>query len=491
MITKPVFVAVDLGAESGRVLGGSIYESKLDLREIHRFTNQPVRTSDGLHWDVLRLYRDILDGLAAALSSLPHEIRSVAIDSWAVDFGLLDERGVLLGNPWHYRDDRVSGMMERAFGSISAEDIYRTTGIQFLQFNTVYQLLAMLESPVLGCAQHLLMIPDLLAYWLTGEMRQEFTNVSTTQLLDARSGDWAREIIARLGIPDHLFGKVSQPGVEIGTLMPGVAVELGATDPVEVVLAASHDTASAVVAVPARDESFAYISSGTWSLVGLETPGPILTREAMASNFTNEGGFAHTNRFLKNVMGLWLLQECRNTWARQGNVWEYDDLSAIAAAELGTIAIIDPDHESFLPPGDMPERIRRYCERTGQQVPVTTAQVARCIFESLAVKYRHVLTQAATISGREIGAVHIVGGGSRNSLLCQLTADATRLPVYAGPAEATAIGNVLVQAYAAGEVASLGQMRELVRNAAEPVLYEPAGSPGLWDAVYERLLRLL
>src|SRR5215217_4635725 len=481
------YLAVDLGAESGRVVLGRFDGGRLSLEEVHRFPNVPIRLPDGLHWDVLRIFCEIEDGLAKA--GREARIEGVGVDSWGVDFGLLDTEGTLVSNPYHHRDARTDGMMDKAFGLVPREEIYKTTGIQFLPINTIYQLLAMRGSPLLVASETLLLIPDLMNYWLTGERACEYTNATTTQLLDLEEGGWSQDLLKKLELPSRIFAPIIPPGTELGPLLPEVAEVVGVGPPVFAV--ASHDTASAVVAVPAQGEDFVYISSGTWSLVGVETPGPMVTQEAMDANFTNEGGFGNRTRFLKNVMGLWLLQECRRQWAREDNEYSYEDLARLAEDAPPAGPLVDPDHPAFLAPGDMASRIRRFCEETEQRPPEGPAAVARCVFESLALKYRHAIEQAESLAGRAIGTINILGGGSQNSLLCQLTADATRRPVLAGPVEATALGNLMVQAYARGHLASLGEIREAVRRSVEVQEYEPQGAEDRWQEAHEKLRGLI
>ena len=485
------FLAIDLGAESGRALLGSFDGGQIELREVHRFPNAPVRAAGRLHWDVLGIWREAKEGLAKAGSESGH-LESVGVDAWGVDFALLDRDGALVSNPYHYRDPRTEGMMEKAAERVAEAEIYHTTGIQFMPINTLYQLLAMEDSPLLEAAQTLLMMPDLIGYWLTGERLCEYTDATTTQLYDANAGDWAWDLLSGMGLPERLFPGVVAPGTLLGPALAEVARETGVGEGLPVTAVASHDTASAVVAVPAEDENFAYISSGTWSLVGVELPEPAITPEGKQANFTNEGGFGGTTRFLKNVMGLWLLQECRRTWAREGQAHSYEDLTRLAEAVPAAGSLVDPDHPAFLPPGDMPGRIRRFCGETDQSPPGEPGEVVRCVLESLALKYRWVLERAEEITGRRAEVIHVVGGGVQNALLCQLTADATRRPVRAGPVEATALGNLMVQAYARGYLSSLEEMRAAVRNSSVGVRgYQPAGSRDEWEDAYERLRRIM
>jgi rhamnulokinase len=481
------YLAVDLGAESGRVVLGRFDGGRVSLEEVHRFPNTAVGLPDGLHWDVLRFLSEIKDGLAKSMRE--EEIEGIGVDSWGVDFGLLDGEGALVSNPYHHRDARTEGMMEEAFGLVPKEEIYQTTGIQFLPINTLYQLLAMRGSPLLEAAETMLLIPDLINYWLTGQKACEYTNATTTQLLDLEAGGWARDLFEGMDLPSRILAPIVQPATELGPLLPEVAEEVGAGPPVFAV--ASHDTASAVVAVPAEGEDFAYISSGTWSLVGVELSGPVVTEEGLRANFTNEGGFGGKTRLLKNVMGLWLLQECRRQWAREGHEYSYEELARLAEDAPPAGPLVDPDHPAFLAPGDMASRIRSYCEETGQGSPEGPAAVARCVFESLALKYRHAIEQAESLAGRAIGTINILGGGSQNSLLCQLTSDATRRPVLAGPVEATALGNLMVQAYARGHLTSLEEIREAVRRSVEVQEYEPQGGEDGWQEAYEKLRRLI
>jgi len=404
-----------------------------------------------------------------------------------VDYGLLDETGRLLGNPVHYRDVRTQDVLPRVLSRISAAELYAVTGIQQLPINTLCQLVAAAGTPALQHARRLLLIPDLIAYWLTGSTGAEVTNASTTQLLDAGTGEWATAVMERLGIPVRLFPPLRVPGEPLGDMLPEICAEAGLTAALPVTAVASHDTASAVAAVPACGRNFAYISCGTWSLVGMELDEPIRTRDSRLANFTNETGLDKTVRFLRNVMGLWLLQESLRTWAARGIRVEQDELADAAMREPALRFVIDPDDPAFLAPGDMPARIAAACAATGQQVPDGPAQTARCILDSLALAYRRAIAQVQELSGQNADIIHLVGGGVRNGPLCQLTADACGLPVVAGPAEATAIGNILVQARALGSGPSeLGGMRELVRDTQRLERYRPSGGQRQWEEAEKR-----
>lgn len=482
------FAAIDLGATSGRVILGRVARDDLSLTEVHRFANTPVRLPGGLHWDALALFQGALDGLRRAAEQ-SDGVTSVGIDTWAVDYGLLDSDGALLGNPFHYRDTRTDTVAERVREEIGAERLYGLTGLQHLPFTTVYQLAAASGTAQLAAARTLLLVPDLLTHWLTGTIGAEETNASTTGLFDARTGCWSAELAERIGLAPGLLPPLRAPGDPAGTLLPHVAAATGLPEATAVVTVASHDTASAVAAVPATEPGFAYISCGTWSLAGLELEAPVLSEASRAANFTNERGVDGTIRYLRNIMGMWLLEECRRTWARRPS--GAPSLAALldqAAAARPFAALVDPDDPAFLPPGDMPARIRDFCVRTGQRPPESPGAVVRCILESLALAHRRTLRQAAELAGREITHVHLVGGGSRNELLCRLTADATGLPVVAGPAEATALGNILVQARAHGLVGDgLPAMRALVAATQPLRRHEPGGDTAAWDAAETRV----
>jgi rhamnulokinase len=477
--------AVDLGASSGRVMLANVGPDWLSLTEAHRFGNRPVDLLGTLHWDVLALYRGMLEGLR--LGGQGGGLDGIGVDSWAVDFGLLDAEGALVGNPVGYRDRRTEGVMERVLADLGEDRVYATTGVQNLPFNTIHQLVAAQASPGFLVARTMLLMPDLLSYWLTGSLGAELTNASTTQLLDVRTGEWSDELISRLGLPLELFPPIRRPGDRIGLLRPAVAAETGLGS-ATVFAVGSHDTASAVVGVPAGSEEFAYISCGTWSLVGVELNAPVLTEASRRANFTNELGVDDTVRYLRNVMGLWLLQESVRTWEARGGSIDLEALLRGAAQEPGRRAVINPDDSGFLAPGDIPERIERACADSGQPAPASPAGIVRCIMDSLALAHRRAVREAAELSGRDIRVVHVVGGGARNELLCQLTADACGLPVVAGPVEATAIGNALVQARALGAVAGdLTGLRRLVRESAELRSYQPQGKAADWDELESRI----
>jgi rhamnulokinase len=482
------FAAVDLGASSGRVMVARVGADRLDLHEVHRFPNRPVRTSGTLHWDVLALYGGVLDGLRAAGRD-GGRLDGIGIDSWAVDYGLLDADGDLLGNPVHYRDSRHERAVPAVHDVAGPAELYRVNGLQHLPFNTVFQLAARRGTVALDAARRLLLVPDLLTHWLTGAVGAEVTNASTTGLLDATSREWAWDLIERLGLRTELFPPLRQPGDLLGELRADVLAETGLAGPVPVTAVGSHDTASAVVGVPASSERFAYISCGTWSLVGVELGTPVLTEESRAAGFTNELGVDGTVRYLRNVMGLWLLQESLRTWAAAGLPADLTALLAAAARVPAFTAVVNPDESRFLPPGDMPARIAQACNETGQTPPQSQAETVRCILDSLALAYRRTVRRAVELSGREVEVVHLVGGGARNALLCQLTADACGLPVVAGPVEAAALGNVLVQARAGGAVrGDLTELRALVRASQDVQSYTPSVSAQSgWDAASARL----
>lgn len=483
-------LAVDLGAESGRCVVGTFDGQHLHTQEVHRFANAPVRTLETEHWNVLGLFEEVKAGLGHARVKSGDPIATVGIDTWGLDFALLARDGTLLGNPHTYRDPRTQGVMGRALKRIPREQIFVTTGIQFMEINTLYQLMAAAESTpdLLDQTETFLMVPDLFNYWLTGERVCEWTDATTSQCVDPRRRAWATDLLATLGIPTHFFPPLVTPGSVVGPLLPKVAAEMGLVPAVRIVAPACHDTGSAVVGVPCGGREFAYISSGTWSLVGVEVGEPVLTEVALQRNFSNEGGVCGTFRLLRNVMGLWLLQGCRRAWGEGGCLPLYETLlkEAESAPPLGPI--VDPDDGTFLRAMDMPTAIQGYLIRTGQAAPPTRGGIVRCVLESLALKYRWVIEGLERVTGQPLSTIHIVGGGAQNRLLCQLTANTTGRTVVAGPAEATAVGNLGMQLMALGEVGSLADFRAVVRCSFELRAYEPT-DVAAWDEAYARFVR--
>ncbi len=494
------YLALDFGAESGRGMLGRFDGDRLVLEEVHRFPNGPVRMLDTIYWDLPRLYDEAKTALRKAAVAYPG-LDGVGVDTWGVDFALIGRGETLLGNPVHYRDARTEGMLEEAFRRVPREKIYDVTGLQFLQFNTLYQLLALKQanSPLLETAETLLMMPDLFAWLLTGRRAGERTDASTTQLLDPRTGTWSDSLCEGLGLPRHILPELIEPGTVIGPLRKAVAEEVGISSELSVLAPATHDTASAVAAVPvvrpsgaapqAGGPDWCYLSSGTWSLLGVEVPKPIITAETLQGNFTNEGGVAGTTRLLKNIMGLWLVQECRRTWARAGREFSYEDLLARAEAARPFGSLVDPDDVSFLSPGDMPARLAAFCSKTGQPVPQNEGEFVRCALESLALKYRWAIERLERITGSPIRTIHVVGGGARNTLLCQFAADACGRMVLAGPIEATAAGNVLLQAMGRGRIGSLADAREIVARSFPVTVFEPRQTH-VWEEAIARFSKL-
>jgi rhamnulokinase len=485
------FLAIDLGAESGRAILATLDDQQLSLTDVHRFSNGPVRLPDGLHWDILRLWSEIKTALHIATHKHHVQLDGIGIDTWGVDYGLLDRTGALLGNPYHYRDSRTDGMVEASFKRLPREQIFDLTGIQFMQLNTLYQLFsqAVQQSPVLQVAETFLTMPDMFNYWLTGRKGCEFTMATTTQCYNPRERAWSKPLLDALGIPSHIFPEVVQPGTVLGTVLPEIAEELGCGS-VPVIAPASHDTGSAVAAVPAENQNFAWISSGTWSIMGAEANDPIVNAQSLKYNFTNEGGVNGTWRFSKNIMGLWLVQECRRTWTRAGEELSYDQITQFAAEAEPFQSIVNVDAADFFQPGDMPVRIQKYCARMQQPVPETKGAIVRCALESLALKYRWVLERLEEMLGYRLEPIHIIGGGTKNRLLDQLTADATNRSVVTGPIEATAIGNVLMQAVALGHLKSLDEARAVVRQSFKPETYAPQTSDQ-GAAAYQKLCDLM
>lgn len=481
------FLAVDLGASSGRAVLGTFSGGRLSTEEVHRFPNTPVELRGTVHWDVLGLFREIEEGIR--LASARSGLSGIGVDTWGVDFGLLDEAGRLVGTPVHYRDSRTDGIMERVFEIVPRQKIFETTGIQFLQLNTIFQLAAMKMGkwPELDRARTLLMMPDLMNYFLCGRKVCEFTEATTTQLYDPCAGGWAMGLIEALGLPSGIFPEIIMPGEVLGEFAPAGGV------PAPVIAPATHDTGSAVAAVPAVSgkPGWAYISSGTWSLMGIEIEEPIINEAALSRNFTNEGGVGGTFRFLKNIAGLWFLQECRRVWGiEDGREPSYQQMEEWAKEAKPFRSLIDPDHHSFLRPENMPRAMASFCENTGQDPPSSGGEMVRCALESLALKYRAVRRAIEEVSGVTIEVMHVVGGGCRNRLLNQFTADALGLPVLAGPVEATAVGNLLVQAMAAKVLPGIGAARDLVRSSFPLETYEPGSTPG-WDEAEQRFKAIL
>lgn len=480
------YVAFDLGAGSGRAMLGAFDGERLEISELHRFPNEGVRLLGSLHWDATGMYAHLLAGLAKAAG---HKPVSLGVDTWGVDYALLDRDGKLIGEPYNYRDSRTDGVMEKVLAITPREEIFEHTGLQFMKLNTLYQLYAHKGSAALEAARTFLMMPDLMHYWFTGVKACEFTDASTTQFHDPRKKDWARPLLEKLGLPADIFPDVVQPGTKLGPLHAGVAGDCGC-GPMDVVAPGSHDTASAVAAVPAGPGHWAYLSSGTWSLLGVETPQPYVNDAVLKRNFTNEGGVWGTTRLLKNICGMWLLEECRREWSRQGIQTTYSELMEGAAKEnfRSVIHVNDP---AFVAPGGMPQRIAEACRANGQPVPETPAQFARCIFESLALAYRVVVEDLNAITGVKTETLHVVGGGSKNELLNQYTADCLGIPVVAGPVEATAAGNVLVQAVAMGRISGGAQIREVVRRSFSPKTFEPRGDASRWDEALATLRAMM
>jgi rhamnulokinase len=470
-------IAVDLGAESGRIIVGDI--SSIDT--VHRFANMPVRIHDSIYWDILSIFREIKNGLKKAFSRYPGQIVSMGIETWGVDYALLDSQGDLLGNPYHYRDSRNDTMPEIFFQTVPMEEVYRETGIQIMQINTLYQLLAHNRSKpgVVEQARYFVTTPDLLNYWFTGNIKNEYAIASTTQLFNMREKRWSRSLIKAVGVNPAIFGEIVMPGESLGPLQPHIREEVGAPDTFTVIAPGCHDTACAVTAVPAAaNKRYAYLSSGTWSLLGIEADNPIIHEKSREYNFTNEGAADGGVRFLKNIMGLWVVQECKRAWSEAGKEMDYNELTRLAEENGPASFSVDVDDPRFLKPGvvddPMPRRIQTYCREAGQPVPETPGEIVRGVLESLAAKYAKTIAMIEDISDEKVEVLHIIGGGSRNTLLSRLTARECGIPVYTGPVEATAIGNIMVQAIAAGSIDSIREGRELVRRSYPIETYNPA-----------------
>lgn len=477
-------LAFDFGASSGRAIIGTLDNGKITLNEVHRFSNDPVTVNGTFYWDVLRLFHEIKQGLFKAKQAGGFD--SIGIDTWGVDFGLLDKDGVLLENPVHYRDKRNIGMVEKAAKYIGKDEMYKLTGIQFMDFNTAFQLLSIKENrpELLARAQSLLFMPDLFAYFLTGNKVSEYSIATTSQLVDINTRDWSKEMLEKLGLPEKIFNRIVPSGSVTGYLSDEICEELG-LEKVPVIAVCGHDTQSAVTAVPSEKEDFAFISSGTWSLFGTETKKPIVNDLSYSFNVTNEGGFGYSTAFLKNICGLWLIQESRRQWIREGKEYSYAELEKAALREKPFARFIDPDAPEFAVPGNLPARITEYCRRTGQSVPENEGQTVRCIYESLALRYRAVLEGIEKCTGKNYDSLNVVGGGTKDTLLCKMTADACNITVYAGPIEATVMGNVAVQLISGGDIADVIEARRIIANSGQLNCYSPENTAA-WDEAYEK-----
>ena len=490
MSARKICLAVDLGAGSGRVVAGIDHGARLELNELNRFPNEPIKQADGWHWNLDALLSHIKQGIALAVKQYGEAVASVGVDTWGVDYGLLDDRGKLMGAPFQYRDSRTQGMQEAAFRRMPREEIYRRTGIQFMFFNTLFQLLAELKSPGrLNGAGQLLFMPDLIHYALTGVRVNEKSIASTSQLLNPQTQTWEHQIVKTMGFPEKIFGKLVDAGTVLGELQPDVAAETGANK-LQVIAPAGHDTASAVVGVPAEEPEPVFLSSGTWSLMGRELNQPVISEASYRATFSNEGGVFNTTRLLKNIAGMWLLQECKRAWDAAGKSISYDALESQAQSAPPFTAFIDPDAPDFQAPPDMPAAITEFCRRTGQIAPADPGAFARVIFESLALKYRFVKESLARITGKTIHRIYLVGGGCKNQLLNQFAADAMNCTIVAGPVEATSIGNIIMQLYSLGEIRSLSEGRSMIRRSFETKTFEPQNA-GVWNDAYARFLKIL
>ncbi len=474
---KKTVLAIDLGAESGRVMAVHFDGQSLQTEELHRFSNIPIAINGTLHWNILQLWHNIITGIEKGKKYKP---ASLGVDSWGVDFGLLDSNGELISNPVHYRDGRTHNMMEKVLSFIPKTQIFEKTGIQFLPFNTIYQLMSLVDksSDSLSIAKTFLTIPDLFNYWLTGKKVCEFSNATTTQLYNPVTKNWDYDLMEALSIPKNIFPEIVQPGTKIGHY-----------DGIQVIVPACHDTGSAVAAVPADTRNFAYISSGTWSLVGVENTQPVINEMALESNITNEGGVYDTFRLLKNIMGLWIVQQCRNTWRKQGKTYSYAELTSLAEQSVTLRSIINPNNTRFLTPGDHPAIIKTICRESNQPIPRSDGEIVRCVLESLALAYHEVLDSLRSVTGKHIDVLNIVGGGAQNKLLNQITANSTGLPVQTGPIEATVLGNALVQLISLGEIENLHEGRKLLKKLDEIAYYKPIDQ-AIWNDAYDNYKKL-
>ncbi len=481
-------LAVDLGASGGRLIVGSYDGSQISLNEIHRFANGPVKIKGVLYWDILKLMQEIFEGIKKAA---PYHVKSIGVDTWGVDFGLIAPDGSLIENPIHYRDGRTEGMMEQAFARKNKERFYQLTGIQFMSLNTVFQLLSLQlqREDTLSRADTLLFMPDLINYFLSGKQYAEYSIASTSQLLNVRNGRWSSELIESLKLPPNIYPEIISSGTVIGDLDKEIVKDLEIDD-MKVVAVCGHDTQSAMVAVPSREKDFLFISCGTWSLIGTELDTPILDANAVRFNMTNEGGYGNKISFLKNVTGLWVLQQCRNYWNTQGYEVDYADLTILASQTENKNIYIDTDDALFVQPGNMPKQIDAYCEKTGQDKPQSMGEYVNCILESLALKYRQAIDHIRICTGKTYPCLHLVGGGTKNRVLCQYTANACQLPVVAGPVEATALGNVAVQLIANGSIQDLEAAREVLRKQKDVYDYAPADAE-VWQNKYQEFLKII
>lgn len=504
-MVKKKMLAADFGASGGRVMLGAFDGNSISLQEIHRFPNEPVilggKRKSTMYWDFLRLFHELKTGITKAvnlenrsregISLADGEISSIGVDTWGVDYGLLDRDGCLSGNPIHYRDVRTEGMLKKAFSRMDKERFYEITGNQFMEINTAFQLMAEQEyrKEMLEQADSMLLMPDLFSYFLSGERVSEYTISSTTQMLDAWKKDWSREVIGSLGIPERILQPIVMPGTRLGVLRGDIREELGVGS-IDVIAAAGHDTQSAMAAVPAEGGDFLFLSCGTWSLFGTELDAPQISRQSFACNMTNEGGCGQKTSFLKNIIGLWLIQESRRQWNREGCEYSFGHLETMAGDAAPFASFIDPDAPEFVPAGNVPRRIREYCRRTGQRIPDSVGDVVRCIDESLAMKYKMVLDEIILCTGKTYRAIHLIGGGAQSALLCQMTANACGIPVVAGPVEATVYGNLAMQLVAAGEVKDLSQVRSVIRNSEKFKICEPQDVKQ-WQEAYGRYRHLV
>lgn len=487
---KQYFLAFDLGASSGRAMLGILANSKLDLVEVHRFKNQMIRVHGNYYWNIYSLFEELKTGLKKCIQEFKIQPDSIGIDTWGVDYSLISESGQLIGLPFAYRDHRTDSAMEEFFKRFAKSTTYQLTGIQFMQFNTLFQLFASAQEKHsrLQIAENLLFTPDTLNYLFTGIKKNEYTIASTSQLLKPGLPEWEKRLLSAAGVPDIILGEIIQPGTVVGNVLAEIKEDTGCGD-IPCVAVASHDTASAVVSAPGEGANWAYLSSGTWSLLGVENDVPVVNEQSLEMNFTNEGGVNGTTRLLKNIMGMWLIQECKRIWDDE-EVLEWNDIVNLSNRAESFKSLIDPDNQAFLNPGNMPRAIKTFCSETGQAVPETKGEIARCIYDSLVLKYKHTIKQLETLTGKTIEKLHIIGGGANNSQMNQLTANALGIPVYAGPTEATAVGNILIQAKAMGSVNSLDEIRQVVRNSFDIVEYTP--SPKLnWDLAYQHFCKLL